>query len=122
MVNGDTFCADAYLLNCHRVIVLTIGWIIFLSLYMPVHFLLKGHDKLRKKIEVWLSVYLCYISLCIHVLFNKYLPISCNSVIVLKTCQRCPRGKNVQCFKICSLKCKLCDEFQFSFNNNAYIA
>ncbi|CAI0469135.1 unnamed protein product [Linum tenue] len=35
-----------------RVIVLAIGWIIFLSAYIPVHVLLKGHDKLRKKIEV----------------------------------------------------------------------
>ncbi|KAK4491477.1 hypothetical protein RD792_002231 [Penstemon davidsonii] len=34
-----------------RVLVLTIGWIIFLSCYFPVHFLLKGHDKLRKKLE-----------------------------------------------------------------------
>ncbi|XP_057526119.1 glycerol-3-phosphate acyltransferase 9-like isoform X1 [Amaranthus tricolor] len=42
-----------------RVIVLTIGWIIFLSLYMPVHFLLKGHDKLRKKIERSLVELIC---------------------------------------------------------------
>ncbi|CAN1770754.1 Glycerol-3-phosphate acyltransferase 9 [Linum perenne] len=35
-----------------RVIVLTIGWIVFLSSYIPVHVLLKGQDKLRKKIEV----------------------------------------------------------------------
>ncbi|GAY46118.1 hypothetical protein CUMW_094530 [Citrus unshiu] len=34
-----------------RVIVLTIGWIIFLSSFIPVHSLLKGHDKLRKKLE-----------------------------------------------------------------------
>ncbi|KAL6561020.1 Glycerol-3-phosphate acyltransferase 9 [Orobanche gracilis] len=34
-----------------RVIVLTLGWIIFLSCYFPVHFLLKGHDKLREKLE-----------------------------------------------------------------------
>ena len=40
-------------LKC-RVLVLTIGWIIFLSCYIPVHLLLKGHDKLRKKLEVWL--------------------------------------------------------------------
>lgn len=36
-----------------RVIVLTMGWIIFLSAFIPVHCLLKGHDKLREKIEVW---------------------------------------------------------------------
>jgi hypothetical protein len=35
-----------------RVLVLAIGWIIFLSSYIPVHLLLKGQDKLRKKIEV----------------------------------------------------------------------
>ncbi|KAL0291464.1 UNVERIFIED_CONTAM: Glycerol-3-phosphate acyltransferase 9 [Sesamum radiatum] len=32
-----------------RAVVLTTGWIIFLSCYFPVHFLLKGHDKLRKR-------------------------------------------------------------------------
>lgn len=35
-----------------RVLVLTIGWIIFLSAFIPVHFLLKGHEKLRKNLEV----------------------------------------------------------------------
>ncbi|KAH7574803.1 hypothetical protein JRO89_XS02G0007000 [Xanthoceras sorbifolium] len=35
-----------------RVLVLTIGWIIFLSAFIPVHLLLKGHDKLRIKLEV----------------------------------------------------------------------
>ncbi|GMP37310.1 hypothetical protein CsSME_00009050 [Camellia sinensis var. sinensis] len=34
-----------------RVLVLTIGWIVFLAAYFPVHVLLKGHDKLRKKLE-----------------------------------------------------------------------
>ncbi|CAN1307837.1 Glycerol-3-phosphate acyltransferase 9 [Linum perenne] len=42
-----------------RVIVLTIGWIVFLSSYIPVHFLLKGHDKLRKKIERYLVKMIC---------------------------------------------------------------
>ncbi|KAF4366924.1 hypothetical protein G4B88_029248 [Cannabis sativa] len=42
-----------------RVIVLTIGWIIFLSSYIPVHILLKGHDKLRKKIERFLVELIC---------------------------------------------------------------
>ncbi|XP_006364528.1 uncharacterized protein [Solanum tuberosum] len=38
-----------------RVLVLTIGWITFLSCYIPVHFLLKGHHKFRKKLEhsIW---------------------------------------------------------------------
>ncbi|KAI3447892.1 hypothetical protein Pfo_004557 [Paulownia fortunei] len=42
-----------------RVIVLTIGWIIFLSCYFPVHFLLKGHEKLRKKLERGLVELIC---------------------------------------------------------------
>ncbi|XP_030942436.1 glycerol-3-phosphate acyltransferase 9 [Quercus lobata] len=42
-----------------RVLILTIGWIIFLSSYIPVHFLLKGHDKLRKKIERSLVELIC---------------------------------------------------------------
>lgn len=45
-----------------RVLVLTIGWIIFLSSFIPVHFLLKGHDKLRKRIEVLIHlVAFCYL-------------------------------------------------------------
>ncbi|XP_050255619.1 glycerol-3-phosphate acyltransferase 9-like [Quercus robur] len=42
-----------------RVLILTIGWIIFLSSYIPVHFLLKGHDKLRKKFERYLVELIC---------------------------------------------------------------
>ncbi|KAJ4829740.1 Glycerol-3-phosphate acyltransferase 9 [Turnera subulata] len=42
-----------------RVLVLTIGWIIFLSSYIPVHVLLKGHDRLRKKIERILVELIC---------------------------------------------------------------
>ncbi|KMT01265.1 hypothetical protein BVRB_9g212830 [Beta vulgaris subsp. vulgaris] len=42
-----------------RVLVLTIGWIIFLSLYMPVHFLLKGQDSLRKNLERSLVELIC---------------------------------------------------------------
>ncbi|OMO77600.1 Phospholipid/glycerol acyltransferase [Corchorus capsularis] len=42
-----------------RVIVLIIGWIIFLSSFIPVHFLLKGHDKLRKKMERVLVELIC---------------------------------------------------------------
>ncbi|KAL0334514.1 UNVERIFIED_CONTAM: Glycerol-3-phosphate acyltransferase 9 [Sesamum radiatum] len=42
-----------------RAIVLTTGWIIFLSCYFPVHFLLKGHDKLRKRLERGLVELIC---------------------------------------------------------------
>ncbi|KAF3950537.1 hypothetical protein CMV_023727 [Castanea mollissima] len=42
-----------------RVLILTFGWIIFLSSYIPVHFLLKGHDKLRKKFERYLVELIC---------------------------------------------------------------
>ncbi|GAA0149835.1 acyltransferase [Lithospermum erythrorhizon] len=42
-----------------RVIVLVIGWMIFLSSYIPVHILLKGHDKLRKKLERCLVELIC---------------------------------------------------------------
>ncbi|KAF6167111.1 hypothetical protein GIB67_041366 [Kingdonia uniflora] len=38
-----------------RVLVLTLGWIIFLSTFIPVHCLLKGNDKLRKKMEVFVA-------------------------------------------------------------------
>ncbi|KAI7752129.1 hypothetical protein M8C21_031653 [Ambrosia artemisiifolia] len=42
-----------------RVLILTIGWIIFLSCYIPVHVLLKGHDKLRKRLERALVELIC---------------------------------------------------------------
>ncbi|XP_058723392.1 glycerol-3-phosphate acyltransferase 9 [Vicia villosa] len=42
-----------------RVLVLTIGWIIFLSSFIPVHLLLKGHDKLRRSIERSLVEMMC---------------------------------------------------------------
>lgn len=42
-----------------RVLVLTLGWIVFLSAYFPVHVLLKGHDKLRKKLERGLVELIC---------------------------------------------------------------
>ncbi|KAH9622932.1 hypothetical protein KSS87_016615 [Heliosperma pusillum] len=42
-----------------RVLILTIGWIIFLLLYIPVHFFLKGQDQLRKKLERSLVELLC---------------------------------------------------------------
>ncbi|KVI04051.1 hypothetical protein Ccrd_017658 [Cynara cardunculus var. scolymus] len=34
-----------------RVLILALGWIVFLSSYIPVHVLLKGHDLLREKLE-----------------------------------------------------------------------
>ncbi|CAJ1935761.1 unnamed protein product [Sphenostylis stenocarpa] len=39
------------------VLVLTLGWIIFLSSFIPVHCLLKGNDDLRKKIETRKAVF-----------------------------------------------------------------
>lgn len=42
-----------------RFIILTVGWIIFLSMFIPVHFLLKGHIKLRRKIEMYLLKLIC---------------------------------------------------------------
>ncbi|GAU24125.1 hypothetical protein TSUD_83600 [Trifolium subterraneum] len=42
-----------------RALVLTIGWIIFLSAFIPVHLLLKGHDKLRRNIERSLVEMMC---------------------------------------------------------------
>ncbi|XP_058191394.1 glycerol-3-phosphate acyltransferase 9-like [Rhododendron vialii] len=42
-----------------RVLVLTVGWIIFLSAYFLVHFVLKGNDKLRKKLERCLVELIC---------------------------------------------------------------
>ncbi|KAI7731127.1 hypothetical protein M8C21_011436 [Ambrosia artemisiifolia] len=42
-----------------RALILTSGWIIFLSCYIPVHLLLKGHDKLRKKLERALVELIC---------------------------------------------------------------
>ena len=47
-----------------RVIVLTLGWIIFLSSFIPVHFLLKGHDKLRRKLEVCVLTSSNFVSNC----------------------------------------------------------
>ncbi|GAA0146378.1 hypothetical protein Leryth_012593 [Lithospermum erythrorhizon] len=42
-----------------RVMVLIIGWIIFLACYIPVHVILQGHDKLRKKLERSLVKLMC---------------------------------------------------------------
>lgn len=53
-----------------RVIGLTIGWIIFLSSFIPVHFLLKGHDKLRRSIEVHIQLILHSIFFYLNILLN----------------------------------------------------
>ncbi|KAL1208625.1 Glycerol-3-phosphate acyltransferase 9 [Cardamine amara subsp. amara] len=42
-----------------RCITLAIGWIIFLSLFIPINWVLKGHDRLRKKIERVLVEMIC---------------------------------------------------------------
>ncbi|KAI3986607.1 hypothetical protein MKX01_014145 [Papaver californicum] len=42
-----------------RVLVLTIGWIIFLSAFIPVHFLLRGHERWRRKMERYLVELIC---------------------------------------------------------------
>ncbi|CAN1344068.1 Glycerol-3-phosphate acyltransferase 9 [Linum perenne] len=49
---------DSFLAST-EVIVLAIGWVVFLSSYIPVHFLLKRHDKSRKKIERYLVKMIC---------------------------------------------------------------
>jgi len=44
-----------------RCFTLAFGWIIFLSLFIPVNALLKGQDRLRKKIEVgWILSFVLY--------------------------------------------------------------
>ncbi|MBA0876533.1 hypothetical protein Goshw_021093 [Gossypium schwendimanii] len=55
------FVPYEFLLCCSicRALVLTIGWIIFLSCFIPVHFLLKGNDNLRKKMERALVELIC---------------------------------------------------------------
>lgn len=45
-----------------RILVLTLGWIIFLLSFIPVHCLLKGHDDLRRKIEVSVQLILAILS------------------------------------------------------------
>ncbi|XP_021903758.1 glycerol-3-phosphate acyltransferase 3 isoform X1 [Carica papaya] len=42
-----------------RCLVLAVGWFIFLSSFIPVHYLLRSHDKLRKKIERCLVEMMC---------------------------------------------------------------
>ena len=42
----------------YRILVLELGWIIFLSAFIPVHSLLKGNDDVRKTIEVSIQIIL----------------------------------------------------------------
>lgn len=81
VIGSYCLCVFSYLRGLNllcRVLVLTIGWIIFLSAFIPVHFLLKGHDKLRKNLEVQIVLLHFY---TYHVLFvNQY----CIFPIVLK--------------------------------------
>jgi glycerol-3-phosphate O-acyltransferase 3/4 len=42
-----------------RVVLLAVGWIIFLGLFFPVHFALRGHDTLRGQIERGLVEFIC---------------------------------------------------------------
>ncbi|CAM6037170.1 unnamed protein product [Sphagnum compactum] len=42
-----------------RVVLLTVGWIIFLGLFFPIHIALKGHDTLRKQLERGLVEFMC---------------------------------------------------------------
>ncbi|KAH8510420.1 hypothetical protein H0E87_008107 [Populus deltoides] len=65
-----------------RVLVLTIGWIIFLSSYIPVHFLLKGHDKLRKKVEVSI-IYLLKFLLFLRVIYMYIREQNCENLVFL---------------------------------------
>ncbi|EFJ07412.1 hypothetical protein SELMODRAFT_133604 [Selaginella moellendorffii] len=42
-----------------RVLLLTVGWIIFLGAFIPVHFILRKHDHMRRKIERGLVEFIC---------------------------------------------------------------
>lgn len=43
------------LVGVNRLILLAVGWIIFLGLFFPIHAALKSHDRLRCQIEVSLT-------------------------------------------------------------------
>lgn len=45
-----------------RVVLLAVGWIIFLGLFFPVHFALRGHDTLRGQIEVSMRWHVDHVS------------------------------------------------------------
>jgi hypothetical protein len=40
-------------------VLLTVGWIIFLGLFFPIHIALKGHDTVRKQLERGLVEFMC---------------------------------------------------------------
>ncbi|KAL2651156.1 hypothetical protein R1flu_019284 [Riccia fluitans] len=42
-----------------RLVLLFLGWIIFLGLFLPVHFGIKGHDEVRRSIERGLVEFMC---------------------------------------------------------------
>lgn len=42
-----------------RVVLLAAGWVIFLSLFYPVHFVLKNQDKIRRQLERGLVEFIC---------------------------------------------------------------
>jgi 1-acyl-sn-glycerol-3-phosphate acyltransferase len=42
-----------------RLVLLTVGWVIFLGLFIPVHFGMKNHDELRQKFERGLVEFIC---------------------------------------------------------------
>lgn len=42
-----------------RVILLAAGWVVFLGLFIPVHYILKGHDQIRQTMERGLVEFMC---------------------------------------------------------------
>ncbi|KAJ7563975.1 hypothetical protein O6H91_03G132600 [Diphasiastrum complanatum] len=42
-----------------RLLLLAIGWVIFLACFYPIHMLLKGHDNIRQKLERGLVEFIC---------------------------------------------------------------
>lgn len=42
-----------------RFLLLLVGWTVFLSLFLPVHYILKGHDHLRQTLERGLVEFMC---------------------------------------------------------------
>ncbi|KAH7436031.1 hypothetical protein KP509_06G090200 [Ceratopteris richardii] len=42
-----------------RVVLLAVGWIVFLALFIPIHSILRGHDQLRQMLERGLVEFIC---------------------------------------------------------------
>eukprot|EP00250_Pteridium_aquilinum_P011553 c20148_g1_i1 orf=7-909(-) len=42
-----------------RVLLLAVGWVLFLALFLPVHSILRGHDHLRQTLERGLVEFIC---------------------------------------------------------------